>query len=150
MRHQIPDPDFEARVRASFARQRFMATLGASIDRVMPGEVAIGFSFREDLTQQHGYLHAGVITAVADSACGYAALTLMERNAGVLAVEFKINLLAPGKGERFVAVARVARSGRTLTVCTCEVIADPDGARTPVALMQGTMMAVRGREGIAD
>lgn len=144
------DPDFEARVRASFARQRLMATLGATVERVIPGEVAIGFGFRDDLTQQHGFLHAGVMTAIADSACGYAALTVMERDAGVLAVEFKINLLAPGKADRFVAIARVVRSGRTLIVCTCEVIADPDGARTTIALMQGTMMAVRGREGIAD
>ena len=144
------DPDFEARVRASFARQRFMATLGATLERVMPGEVAIAFGFRDDLTQQHGFLHAGVMTAIADSACGYAALTVMERDAGVLAVEFKVNLLAPGKGERFVAIARVVRSGRTLAVCTCDVIADPDGAPTTIALMQGTMMAVRGREGIAD
>ena len=144
------DPDYEARVRASFARQRFMATLGATLERVAPGEVAIAFGFRDDLTQQHGYLHAGVMTAVADSACGYAALTLMERDAGVLAVEFKINLLAPGKAPRFVAVARVVRSGRTLTVCSCEVLAEADGKRTTIALLQGTMMAVRGREGIAD
>ena len=150
MSHWPRDADYEARVRASFARQRFMATLGATLERVTPGEVAIAFGFRDDLTQQHGYLHAGVMTAVADSACGYAALTTMEPNAGVLAVEFKINLLAPGRGERFVAVARVVRSGRTLTVCTCDVIAEADGARTTIALMQGTMMAVRGREGIAD
>lgn len=150
MSHVARDPDFEARIRASFARQRFMSTLGATLERVMPGEVAITFGFRDDLTQQHGYLHAGVMTAVADSACGYAALSVMEPGAGVLAVEFKINLLAPGKGERFVAVARVVRSGRTLTVCSCEVIAESDGARTTIALMQGTMMSVRGREGIAD
>jgi uncharacterized protein (TIGR00369 family) len=150
MTHAPRDPDYEARVRASFARQRFMATLGATIERVAPGEVAIAFGFRDDLTQQHGYLHAGVMTAIADSACGYAALTLMEPNAGVLAVEFKVNLLAPGKAPRFVAEARVVRSGRTLTVCSCEVIAEADGARTTIALMQGTMMAVRGREGVAD
>ena len=144
------DPGFEARVRASFARQRFMATLGATLERVVPGEVAIAFGLRDDLTQQHGFLHAGVLSAVADSACGYAALTLMDRDAGVLAVEFKVNLLAPGRAPRFVAVARVVRSGRTLTVCSCEVVAESDGARTTIALMQGTMMAVRGREGVAD
>lgn len=144
------DPDYEARVRASFARQHFMATLGARLERVSPGEVVIAFGFRDDLTQQHGYLHAGVMTAVADSACGYAALTLMEPNAGVLAVEFKVNLLAPGKGPRFVAEARVVRSGRTLTVCSCEVFAEDGGARTTIALLQGTMMAVRGRAGVAD
>jgi uncharacterized protein (TIGR00369 family) len=90
------------------------------------------------------------MTAIADSACGYAALTLMERGAGVLAVEFKINLLAPGTASRFVAAARVVRSGRTLTVCTCEVLAEAGGAPTTIALLQGTMMAVRGREGVAD
>ena len=150
MTHGPRDPDFEARVHASFARQRFMATLGATLERVTPGEVAIGFGFRDDLTQQHGFLHAGVMTAIADSACGYAALTVMDRDAGVLAVEFKINLLAPARADRFVAVARVVRSGRTLIVCTCEVVADPDGTRTTIALLQGTMMAVRGREGVAD
>ena len=150
MTHTPRDPHYEPRVRASFARQRFMATLGATLERVSPGEVAIAFGFRDDLTQQHGYLHAGVMTAVADSACGYAALTLMERDAGVLAVEFKVNLLAPGRAPRFVAVARVVRSGRTLTVCSCEVIAEADGARTTIALLQGTMMVVRGREGVAD
>ena len=150
MSHAPRDPAYDARVRASFARQRFMATLGATLERVEPGEVAIAFGFRDDLTQQHGYLHAGVMTAIADSACGYAALTLMEPNAGVLAVEFKINLVAPAKAPRFLAVARVARSGRTLTVCTCEVLAEVEGARTTIALMQGTMMAVRGREGVAD
>ena len=144
------DPEFERRVRASFARQRFMATLGATLERVVPGEVAIGFGFREDLTQQHGFLHAGVMTAIADSACGYAALTVMEPGAGVLAVEFKVNLMAPASAERFVAEARVVRSGRTLTVCTCEVLAVTDEGRTTIALMQGTMMSVRGREGIAD
>jgi uncharacterized protein (TIGR00369 family) len=150
MTHIPRDSNYEARVRASFARQRFMSTLGAKLERVSPGDVAIAFGFRDDLTQQHGYLHAGVMTAVADSACGYAALTLMEPNAGVLAVEFKVNLLAPGTAPRFVAVARVVRSGRTLTVCSCEVIAEAEDARTTIALLQGTMMAVRGREGVAD
>ena len=147
---QARDPDFEARVRRSFARQRFMATLGATLDRVVPGEVAIAFGFRDDLTQQHGFLHAGVMTAIADSACGYAALSVMEPGAGVLAVEFKVNLLAPGRADRFVAVARVVRSGRTLTVCTCEVTAEEATGPTTIALMQGTMMAVRGRDGVAD
>jgi uncharacterized protein (TIGR00369 family) len=140
------DPDFDARVRASFARQRFMATLGATLERVAPGEVAIALPFRDDLTQQHGFLHAGVVTAVVDSACGYAALSLMEPGAGVVSVEFKINLLAPAVGERFVATARALKAGRTLTVCTGELT---NGAAV-VAVMQATMMAVRGREGMAD
>ena len=150
MSFQPRDPAFESRVRASFARQRFMATLGATLESVLPGEVRIAFGFREDLTQQHGFLHAGVSTAIADSACGYAALTLMEPGVGVLAVEFKINMLAPAAGERFVAVARVVRAGRTLTVCTAEVTTQRDDATTTVALMQGTMMSVRGRGDVSD
>lgn len=144
------DPDFEARIRASFARQRFMETLGASLERVAPGEVAIAFTHREALTQQHGFLHAGVMTSVVDSACGYAALSLMEPGVGVLSVELKVNMLAPGTGERFVATGRVVRSGRTLTVCTGEVVAKRGGERTVVMIIQATMMAVRNREGIAD
>ena len=141
------DPDFERRVRDSFERQKFMATLGATLDVVRAGEIHIGFSHREELTQQHGFLHAGVLASVADSACGYAALSLMEPGCGVLSVEFKINMLAPAAGARFVAIGRVVRSGRTITVCSGEVLAE-DGT-SPVAMMQATMMAVRGR-GVVD
>ena len=144
------DPDFERRVRESFVRQRFMATLGATLDVVRAGEVHIGFTHREELTQQHGYLHAGVLASVADSACGYAALSLMDADAAVLSVEFKINMLAPAVGERFLAVGRVVRSGRTITVCTADVSADQGGAIVQGALMQATMMAVRGRKGLSD
>jgi uncharacterized protein (TIGR00369 family) len=147
---QPRDPEFETRVRASFGRQRFMATLGASLERVEPAEVTIGFTYREELTQQHGYLHAGVMTSVADSACGYAALSLMEPGVGVLSVEFKVNMLAPAVGERFVATARVVRAGRTLTVCSGEVTTERDGTTVAVLLMQATMMAVRGRPEVAD
>jgi uncharacterized protein (TIGR00369 family) len=142
------DPDFERRVRESFVRQRFMATLGATLDVVRAGEVHIGFTHRDELTQQHGYLHAGVLASVADSACGYAALSLMEPGAGVLSIEFKINMLAPATGTRFVAIGRVVRAGRTITVCTAEVRSED--AASPVAMMQATMMAVRGREEVAD
>ena len=141
------DPDFERRVRESFVRQKFMATLGATLDVVQAGEVHLGFAHREELTQQHGYLHAGVLASVADSACGYAALSLMEPGAGVLSIEFKINMLAPATGSRFVAIGRVVRSGRTITVCTGEVRGE--AATSPVAMMQATMMAVRGR-GLSD
>jgi uncharacterized protein (TIGR00369 family) len=150
VRHEIRDPDFEARVRGSFERQRFMATLGASLERVEPGEVAIVFTHRDGLTQQHGYLHAGVMTSVADSACGYAALSLTEPGVGVLSVEFKVNMLAPAIGDRFVATARVVRAGRTLTVCSAEVTTERGGATVSVLLMQATMMSVRGRDGVAD
>src|SRR5687768_15217532 len=118
-----PHPDPESRVRASFARQRAMATLGATLGRVARGEVEIHLPFREELTQQHGFVHAGVITAILDSACGYAALSTMDEGVGVLSVELKVNLLAPASGERFVARAEVLKAGRTLTVCRADAFA---------------------------
>ena len=144
---KAPDPDFEARVRASFVRQEFMATVGAKVVSVRPGEVVLEVPHRKDLTQQHGYLHAGVIAAVADSACGYAAFTLMPADHAVLSVEFKTNLLAPAKGERFRATARVVRAGRTLTVCTAEVVGVEAGEETLVAVMQATMIGLENRPG---
>jgi len=144
------DPGFESRVRTSFLRQRFMATLGATLERVDPGAVLIALPFSEALTQQHGYLHAGVVAAVVDSACGYAALSLMEPGTGVMSAEFKLNLLAPAAGNRFVALGRVIKAGRTLTVCHGELRAVGDDGEVVVAVMQGTMMAVRGRDGISD
>jgi len=143
-------PDFEARVRRSFARQRALATLGATLARVAPGEVEIHLPFRPELSQQHGFLHAGISTALVDTACGYAALTLMPAGAVVLTIEFKVNLLAPGQGGLFVAIGRVAKPGRTVTVCTGEVEALHGGERKTVALMQATMMAVQGRPGFTD
>lgn len=148
--HTIRDPGFEQRVRGSFARQQFMATIGASLELVRPGEVFIALPFSAALTQQHGYLHAGVIASVIDSACGYAALSLMEPGAGVMSVEFKVNLLAPAAGNRFVAVGRVVKSGRTLTVCHGELRAVQGDGEVLVAVLQGTMMAVRERDGISD
>jgi uncharacterized protein (TIGR00369 family) len=139
---EAADPDFEARVRASFERQAFMATVGARVVSVRPGEVVLELAHRDDLTQQHGYLHAGVIAAVADSACGYAAFTLMPADHAVLSVEFKTNLLAPARGERFRATARVVRAGRTLTVCTAEVAGFEGGQETLVAVMQATMIGL--------
>ena len=150
MAHRPLDAGFEARVRASFARQAFMATLGARLASVAPGRVEIALPFRADLTQQHGFLHAGVIASVADSACGYAALTLMPPDAAVLSVEFKINLMKPAAGASFRAVGTVARAGRTLTVCNAEVHAVGDGQDTVVALMQATMMGVASRAGFSD
>jgi uncharacterized protein (TIGR00369 family) len=149
---QPRDPDYERRVRASFARQAFMATLGARLLEVGPGVVAIELPFRADLTQQHGFLHAAVVAAIADSACGYAALSLMAPGVAVLSVEFKINLLAPARGARFVARAAVTRAGRTITVTTAEVLAfdGREGDGVLVAAMLGTMMAVPARDGLAD
>ena len=128
-------------VRDNLQRQSFMRLLGADAPVVEPGHVVIELPFRDDLCQQNGYLHAGVVTSVADSACGYAALTLMPPGSDVLSVEFKVNLLAPGRGEVFRADARVARSGRTLTVCQAEVTAVTAGhIDVSVALMQATMI----------
>jgi uncharacterized protein (TIGR00369 family) len=142
-------PDFEARVRASFARQRVMQTLGAELAVIVPGRVEIELPFCEDLTQQHGFIHAGIVSAIADSACGYAAFTLMPAQAAVLTVEFKINLLAPAKGERLVARARVVRSGRTLSTCAADVIAVEHGEERVVATMLATVMTVIDRPGLS-
>lgn len=127
-----------------------MATLGARLELVAPGKVTIRLPYRTDLTQQHGFLHAGAVTAVVDSACGYAALTLMEPGAAVLSVEFKVNLLAPAAGMEFLAIGTVVRAGRTITVCSGEFRAVDDGRETVVAMLQGTMMAVRDKAGLTD
>jgi len=148
--HTAQDPNYEQRVRDSFARQQFMTTVGATLGRVEPGEVLIAVPFGTPLTQQHGFLHAGVVAAVIDSACGYAALTLMEPGVGVMSVEFKVNLLAPAVGNRFVAIGRVVRAGRTITACQGELRAVQEEGEVVVALLQGTMMAIRDRAGIAD
>ena len=131
-----------ADVRASLSRQSFMTVLGAEPVEISPGRVVLEMPFREDLCQQNGFLHAGVVTSVADSACGYAALTLMAPGSDVLSVEFKVNLLAPAVGDRFRAVGTVVRSGRTLTVCSGEVFALIEGQPDKqVALIQATMIA---------
>jgi uncharacterized protein (TIGR00369 family) len=137
------DTDFEARVRASFARQRVMETIGARLSRVAPGEVSIELPFREDLTQQHGYLHAGIVAAVIDSACGYAAMSLAPAGAEVLSIEFKLNLMSPARGEQFVARARVKRAGRNVTVCMGDLFAHEGASEKVVATMLATMMTVR-------
>jgi uncharacterized protein (TIGR00369 family) len=139
------DPGFAERVRESFARQRLMQAIGARLVGVAPGAVEIALPYREDLTQQHGFLHAGVIAAVLDSACGYAAYTLMPADAAVLSVEFKTNLLAPATGSELVARGRVVRAGRTITVCQADGLMQDGAAERHVATMVGTMMTVRGR-----
>jgi uncharacterized protein (TIGR00369 family) len=135
------DPDFEARVRASFGRQRLMATIGARMTKVGPGEVEIEAQLSDDLTQQHGYIHAGIITALVDSACGYAALSLLAPGIEVLSVEYKVNFLAPAEGDRLVARGRVERSGQRLTVCSGDVTAVTGSEEKRVAVMLATMIA---------
>lgn len=132
----------EARVRQSFSRQTFMATLGAELTTVVQGGVEIRLPFSPNLTQQNGYLHAGAITAVLDSACGYAALTMTADDKDVLTVEFKVNLLAPAAGAVFVARAQVKRAGRTLTVCAADAFSISDDTEKLVATMLATIMAV--------
>ena len=137
------DPDTEHRIRESISRQTLLTTLGVTIAGLASGHVVLDLPYRADLCQQNGYIHAGAITTLADSACGYAAASLMPADRDVLTVEFKVNLLSPGRGDRFRATGQVVRAGRTLTVCSAEVVALADGSEPrPVALMQATMMAV--------
>jgi uncharacterized protein (TIGR00369 family) len=137
-----PDPDVAQRVAASFQQQTIMSTIGASLLSVAPGAVEIGLPFRADLCQQDGFLHAGIVTTIVDSACGYAAYTYMPNAARVLSVEFKVNFLTPAVGDRLVARGKVVRAGRTITVCAGEVVAYTGEAKRIVALMQATMMCV--------
>ena len=144
MPHQATNPTFVEEIKQSFAKQTVMSLIGGELTRVEPGIVEITLAYRTDLTQQHGYVHAGIITTIADSACGYAAYTLMPPNSDVLAVEFKVNLLRPAKGETFVARAEVLKSGRTLTVVSADVHAlTGNDQRELVAIMQGTMMCLQ-------
>jgi uncharacterized protein (TIGR00369 family) len=140
MPHQATNPAFVEQIKDSFAKQTIMGLIGAELTRVQPGVIEIALPYRADLAQQHGYIHAGIITTIADSACGYAAYTLMPVGSDVLAVEFKVNLLRPAKGETFVARAEVIKSGRTLTVVRADVHALTGEQPELVAIMQGTMM----------
>jgi uncharacterized protein (TIGR00369 family) len=150
MSRLIPkDKEFEARVRASFSRQTAMATLGIEIVSVRAGEVELKMQYAADYTQQHGFIHAGIITTALDTACGYAAFSLMPDNAAVLTVEFKTNLLAPARGDHFLFRAHVVKPGRTITVCDAQAFAIDDGKEKLVATMTGTLMALFDRDGIA-
>ena len=140
-----PDAGYEERVRTSFARQGAMRLLGARLLAVRPGFCAIELPYRDDLTQQHGYIHAGIVSAIVDSAGGYAGFTLFPADASVLTVEYKLNLLAPAAGERLVAEGRVVKPGRTLAVTRGEVHAEAGGRRTLCALMQQTLIVLAGK-----
>jgi uncharacterized protein (TIGR00369 family) len=145
----MPD-DIEARVRGSFAQQTLMRTLGAEVLAVRLGEVEIVLPFSDRILQQHGFVHAGAVSAIADNACGYAALTTMPGDAAVLTVEFKVNLLSPAKGERMRAVGRVVRAGRNLVITAADVFAESAGTSKQVALMTATMMVVKSDTGLKD
>ena len=140
--HSAKDPDFESRVRESFSRQTLMQTLGARITSVAPGEIEITMPMRAGLSQQDGFVHAGVITAIVDSACGYAALSLTAPGREVLTIEYKVNFLAPAAGELFVARGRVTKSGRNITVCSGDVTAQSEGKQKLIATMLTTMMLI--------
>lgn len=142
---QAVDPNFEARVRASFARQPAMRLIGARMGRLEPGHCEIELPFREDLTQQHGLFHGGFTSAIADSACGYAAYTLFAAEDSVMTVEYKINLLAPAAGDRLVASAHAKKSGRTLTICEFEVIATRADEKMLCACGLATLIRLQGR-----
>jgi uncharacterized protein (TIGR00369 family) len=141
-RFEPKNPDYRAVATATFDRQSAMQSLGISIARLEPGEVDLAMPYSAALTQQNGFIHAGVITAGLDTACGIAAFTLMPANSDILTVEFKTNLLAPARGERFLFRARVVKPGRTLTVCEAQAFAAHDGAENLIATMTGTLMAL--------
>ena len=144
------DPDYEAKVRSSFARQKIMDLIGARLGRIEPGLVEIELSFRDDLTQQHGFFHAGVTSTIADSAGGYASFSLFPEESSVLTVEYKMNLIAPADGERLVATGRVIKPGRTLTICDLEVMAYKHGQGKLVAKGLQTMMCLQDRPDIGE
>ena len=145
-RFEPKNPDYRAVATATFAAQRAMRTLGISIARMEPGEVDLSMAYSPDFTQQNGFVHAGIITAGLDNACGIAAFTLMPPGSDILTVEFKTNLLAPARGQRFTFRATVVKPGRTLTVCEARAFAEQDGAETLVATMTGTLMALFNRD----
>jgi len=143
VKHKPSNLAFSDEIQQSFTKQTIMALIGAELTRVEPGIIEITLPYRTDLAQQHGYLHAGIVTTIADSACGYAAYSLMPPNSEVLSVEFKVNLLRPAKGETFSAVAEVVKTGKTLTVVRADVFGlDHEGQREMVATMLGTMICL--------
>lgn len=144
MQFSPPNPDYAARVRHSFARQAAMRLIGARMTEVGPGSVSIELPVRDDLTQQHKFVHGGIVGMIADSAGGYAAFTLMPADASVLTVEYKINMLAPATGEHLLARGQVLKPGRTLSVVRADVFGVTNGAEKLVASMQQTLMVMRG------
>ena len=148
-RFQPRDPDYEAKVRDSFGRQTAMKTLGAVMGKVAPGKVEIEMPYRADLAQEHGFIHGGIVTAIIDSACGYAALSLSAPDTAVLTVEYKVNFVAPAKGQRLLARGEVVRPGATIAVCKGDVLAYEEGEEKLVATMLSTMMLTPNRPDLA-
>lgn len=148
MPHPVPAPGFEQRARDSFARQQAMATLGVGVERAEPGRVVLAMDHRPELTQQHGFIHAGIVATALDSACGYAAFTLMPEGSGVLTIEFKINLLAPARGPRFRFEGLVIKPGRTITVTEGRAWQHDGGEPKLIATMNATLMTIAGRDDV--
>lgn len=144
-RFEPKNPDYRRVAVALFAAQPAMRTLGVSLVQLEPGEVELAMPYAADFAQQHGFVHAGIITAALDNACGIAAFSLMPQGCEILTVEFKTNLLAPAKGERFSFRAQVVKPGRTLTVCEARAFATLGGTESLVATMTGTLMAIMPR-----
>jgi len=142
------NPDYRARVQHSFDLQQAMHTLGATLNAVEAGKAVIHMPYDQKLTQQHGFIHAGIISTILDSACGYAAFSLMPENAAVLTIEYKINLLSPAKGDWFEAIGVVKKPGRNVSVADGEIYAHSDDNRKLVASMVGTLMSIYDREGV--
>jgi uncharacterized protein (TIGR00369 family) len=144
----VPDPAYAERARDSFARQQAMATLGVGVESVEPGHVVLTMAHRPELTQQHGFVHAGMIATALDSACGYAGFTLMPEGSGVLTIEFKINLLAPARGPHFRFEGRVIKPGRTITVTEGRAYQHDGGEQKLIATMNATLMTISGRDDV--
>jgi uncharacterized protein (TIGR00369 family) len=148
MMNTAPETDFKHRIRTSFQNQGAMELIGAELTMIQRGTVEIELPFSSKLTQQHGFLHAGVIAAALDSACTYAAYTMIEPETSILTIEFKVNLLSPGKGERFLFRGEITKPGSNIIVADGRAYSIGDGPAKLIASMTGTKMALRGREGI--
>jgi len=142
---QVHDPEYRTRVQESFQQQAFMSTLGVELTSVEPGYCEMRLPFKASLTQQDGYFHAGIMATIADNSAGYAAFSLMQSGANVLSVEFKVNLLAPGKGEFLLAKAKVIKNGRTLKICQTEVFNEKEGELTLCAIATVTLIEIQSR-----
>ncbi len=142
----VKDTLYKEKVRESFSLQDVMNTIGAAPVLIEPGHVEIEFAYKKNLTQHHGFIHAGIVSTVLDSACGYAAYTLMPENTSVLTIEFKINLLSPAQGDKFVAIGKVKKPGRTITVSEGELFALHAGSSKLVATMTGTLMTMSDKQ----
>jgi uncharacterized protein (TIGR00369 family) len=139
------DKQYEAKVKDSFESQQVMETVGARVLGIMPGQVELEFGYHTKLTQQHGFIHAGIVSTVLDSTCGYAAFSLIPKDTSVLTIEFKINLFSPAQGEKFIAIGKVKKAGRTITVCVGYLFAVSNNQRKLVATMTGTLMTIPDR-----